>query len=150
MKSIISSLLLNLLLVCSFAHAQVTTATLGGTVTDEAGAALSDATVILRNDGTGWRRETKTDDNGSFTLSFLPPGRYSVNATQQGFTTTEIKDMALEVGAQLSLKISLIPLGFTESVTVTDASAIDTSPAVSTVINRQFVENLPMNGRSFQ
>ncbi|MBA3573163.1 MAG: carboxypeptidase regulatory-like domain-containing protein, partial [Pyrinomonadaceae bacterium] len=150
MKRIITSLFLGLLLGLSSAYSQGTTATLSGTVSDEDGAAVPDAIVTVRNDGIRWQRETTTNSAGDFTLSFLPPGRYAVKAARQGFLATEIKDMALEVGAQLSLKIALKPAGPAESVTVTAASAINTAPSVSTLINRQFVESLPMNGRSFQ
>ncbi|MBA3257577.1 MAG: TonB-dependent receptor [Pyrinomonadaceae bacterium] len=150
MKRIIASLFLGLLLGLSSAYSQGTTATLSGTVSDEDGAAVPDAIVTVRNDGIRWQRETTTNSAGDFTLSFLPPGRYAVKAARQGFLATEIKDMALEVGAQLSLKIALKPAGPAESVTVTAASAINTAPSVSTLINRQFVESLPMNGRSFQ
>ena len=149
-KKILGSLILGLVLGFSSAHAQGTTATLSGTVSDETGAAVSEASIFIRNESTGWQRETKTNGDGEFTLSFLPPGQYTVKATRRGFQETEIKNMILEVGAQLSFTVSLKASGPSESVTVTDAATINTAPAVSTVINRQFVENLPMNGRSFQ
>ncbi len=105
-KKILGSLILGLVLGLSSAHAQGTTATLSGTVLDEAGAAVSEAGIFIRNESTGWQRETETNVHGEFSLSFLPPGQYTVKATRRGFQETEIKNMILEVGAQLSFTVS--------------------------------------------
>ncbi|MBA3357020.1 MAG: TonB-dependent receptor [Pyrinomonadaceae bacterium] len=132
-------------------YAQGTSAVLNGTVVDEKGAVLPSAGVSVLNESTGLQREATSNSEGYFAVSFLPPGHYIVRVKREGFNSAEIKDLVLQVGDQRSLRISLSPAGPAESITVVDdASLVHTSPAVSTVIDRQFIENLPMNGRSFQ
>ncbi|MDQ3221353.1 MAG: TonB-dependent receptor [Pyrinomonadaceae bacterium] len=150
MNKIIGCLILGMGFCFVSIKAQGITATLSGMASDEARAAVPDAVITIRNENTGWQRDAKTNGDGEFTLSFLPPGQYTIQAARQGFQKTELKNLVLEVGAQLSLRLLLKAEGPSETVTVTDAAVISTAPAVSTVINRQFVENLPMNGRSFQ
>jgi len=98
MSKIIGSLIPGLLLGFAFARAQGTTATLSGTVSDQAGAAVPEAVITIQNESTGWQRETKTNSDGEFTLFFLPPARYTVKATRQGFLATEIKNMVWKWG----------------------------------------------------
>ncbi|MDQ3668510.1 MAG: TonB-dependent receptor [Acidobacteriota bacterium] len=151
MRRIFVSLMLLLLFGSPSIYAQGTTATLSGAVVDEKGAVLPDASVTVLNDSTGLQREATSSSEGYFTVSLLPPGHYIVKVKRQGFTPAEIKDLVLQVGDQRSIRIPLNPAGPAESVNVVDeTSPIQTSPAVSTLINRQFIENLPMNGRSFQ
>lgn len=150
-RRIASNVLLLLLFGIPAVYGQGTTATLSGTVLDEKGAVVPDVSVTILNDSIGLQRETTTSSEGSFTIALLPPGRYTVRARRQGFASAEIKDLVLQVGDQLDIKVPLSAAGPAESVNVADeTSPVQTSPAVSTVINRQFVENLPMNGRSFQ
>jgi hypothetical protein len=80
----------------------------------------------------------------------LPPGKYSVTATREGFAPVEIKDVVLNVNDQVAIKIHLSIDTISQSVQVVDAALINESPAVATTVDRQFVGNLPLNGRSFQ
>jgi Carboxypeptidase regulatory-like domain len=132
-------------------YAQGATATLGGTVVDEAGAVIPGVQLTLLNLSTALQRHAATDDTGSYILPLLPPGRYNVTAQRDGFTTVEIRNVALNTGDQLSLRIKLKVGEIGETVTVIeDASSIEQSAAVGTVVNRHFIEHLPLNGRSFQ
>jgi hypothetical protein len=132
-------------------RAQSATATLSGAVTDPAGANVAKATITLQNSGTGIKRATTTNSDGYFTLPLLPPGNYTLTVEQQGFATITNRDVILNVGDQRSLLIQLNVSGVAATVNVTDAaSLLNESPSVGTVVNRQFVENLPLNGRSFQ
>lgn len=131
---------------------QSTNATLSGTVTDSAGGAIPDASIDIVNDATGVQYATKTNKVGSYTISVLPPGQYRVQASKVGFKTIITPGVVLNVQSGLALNFSL-PIGATsESITVeAGSSAINTTDAsVSTVIDRKFVENVPLNGRSFQ
>jgi Carboxypeptidase regulatory-like domain/TonB dependent receptor/TonB-dependent Receptor Plug Domain len=133
------------------ALSQSATATLSGTVTDPSGANIASATVTLQNSGTGGKHTTTTNDEGLFTLPLLPPGNYTLTVMQTGFATTESRDLVLNVGDQRSLQIQLKVSGVAADVNVTsDVALLNESPSVGTVVNRQFVENLPLNGRSFQ
>src|SRR5437660_2589764 len=121
-----------------------------GTVLDPEGAVVTDVHIAVTNVETSLRREALTNKTGYLVMPLLSYGRYVVTAQRQGFATFEIKDVVLHVNDQLALKIQLKVGPISESVTVEGASLIQTeTAAVSTVVDHQFVENLPLNGRSF-
>jgi hypothetical protein len=136
------------LLTC---RAQSTTATLSGTVEDQNKAVVPSARVRVINLGTGLEREALTNDSGDFTIPLLPPSTYTVRVERDGFATVEISKVVLNIGDQKALRIELKTGPVTAMVKINaDAPLINESPAVGTVVDRQFVENLPLNGRSFQ
>jgi hypothetical protein len=138
-----------LLFPFAFASAQSATATLSGTVEDQNGAVVPGATVTVKNPNTGLNRQTTTNDAGYFTVALLTPGTYTVRAQHDGFKIVQI-DIVLNVGDQKALQIQLPTGDVKEVVNVTgEAPLISESPAVGTVVDRQFVANLPLNGRSF-
>jgi hypothetical protein len=129
---------------------QSATATLSGTAADEKGALVSGVAVAITSGATGFRRQTVTNSDGYFVIPLLPPDRYTVTAQHQGFATIEFKDLVLNVNDQRSLRIELKVGQVSESITVESSQLVKSeSAAVSTLIDRQFVENLPLNGRSF-
>jgi hypothetical protein len=133
------------------ARAQSAAATLSGVVVDETGAVVPDVSVTVLNRATGWQRVETTSREGAFTVPLLPAGRYVVRAQRDGFTPLEVRDVALNVNDEIVLRLQLKVAEVGESVTVVaEPSRLRTSPAVATVIDRQFVENLPLNGRTFQ
>lgn len=133
------------------ARAQSATATLSGTVVDESGAFLPSVNITLLNLSTALQRHATTDDQGSYVVPLLPPGRYNVTAQHDGFTTIEIRNVVLNTGDQLDLRVKLKVGEIGESVMIIeDASGVQQSAGLATVVNRNFVENLPLNGRSFQ
>jgi hypothetical protein len=131
--------------------AQSSTATLSGTVTDPNNAVVPGAHVTATNNGTGLKREATTSGSGTFTIPLLPPSTYTVLIENQGFTPAQINDVVLNVGDNVALNIQLKigQVGATVDVK-NEAPLINESGAVGTVVDRQFVENIPLNGRSFQ
>lgn len=130
---------------------QSTSATLSGIVEDQNGAIVPGATVTAENKATGLKRQATTNDEGQFTIPLLPPSTYTVTAQAQGFSPVQVSNVILNVGDNKSLQIPLKAGNITEMVKITaDAPLINESPAVGTVVDRQFVGNLPLNGRSFQ
>jgi len=122
---------------------------LSGSVVDENGAVVAGVNVTSKNVDTGLERQVTTNREGYFAMPPLPPGRYAVIAEHIGFGTVEIKVIVLNVNDQRALKIQLNIGEIKEAVTVEGAPVVQTeSAAVSTVVDRQFVENLPLNGRS--
>jgi hypothetical protein len=120
-------------------------------VMDEAGAVIPAVNLTLLNLSTALQRHATTDDEGSYIVPLLPPGHYNVTAQRDGFTTVEIRNVVLNTGDQLALRIKLKVAEIGESViVVNDPSSIQQSAAIGTVVDRRFVENLPLNGRSFQ
>jgi len=132
--------------------AQSASATLSGTVMDQDGAVVPGVNIAVISIAQGFQRSTTTSDEGIFVVPLLPPGNYTVKAEHEGFTTAEVRDVILNVNDQRAIKISLTVGDLaSQTVQVLDTPPlIDESPSVGTTIDRQFVANLPLNGRSFQ
>lgn len=144
------ALALVLLFCCAPATAQSSSATLSGIVIDEAGAVVPAVEITVFNLDTALLRHGVTNDTGSFVIPVLPPARYTVTVQRPGFTPVD-RNVTLNTGDQLSLRIKLKVGQIGESVTtIAEFSEVRNSPSVSTVIDRDFVANLPLNGRSFQ
>lgn len=134
------------------AFAQSPNGNINGLVSDPTNAAVADAEIVAANDVTGVQYTTKTNSEGMYVLPNLPPGPYRLQVSKIGFKTLIKPDITLNVQDSLSINFTLLVGAFHEIVTVEGgAPLVNTeSAAVSTVVDRQFAENLPMNGRSFQ
>lgn len=133
------------------AYGQSSVASLSGQVTDQDGAIVPGAAVMIVNPSTGFTREVTTNDQGSFTVPFLPPATYTITVRREGFAPIEVKNVVLNVGDQKTLQIQLKAGDVNATVNVDmQASTVSTDGGVSTVVNRQFVANMPLNGRTLQ
>ena len=116
----------------SAVHAQATTGTISGAVTDESKAVLPGVTIVVRNMETGATRQLVTDERGGFRALNLPPGIYSVTAELSGFTSAKRENLTLEIGREVSADLSLKVGAISENVTVEGAATnIDLSSAVA-------------------
>src|SRR5205807_2576522 len=84
------------LLLSATALAQ-STATLKGTVTDPKGAVIPGATVVVRNQATSLERTAQTDSEGNYQIAALPVGAYRVDVRAQGFQSTAVTGLTIEV-----------------------------------------------------
>src|SRR6266404_8516842 len=139
-----------ILLVHTIAYAD-TNATVSGLVTDPHGRVVVDTAIVLTNVNTGIAYRTKTNGEGIYRLNGLQPGIYRANVSKDGFKSVVKADIELHVQDQLSINFALQLGSVMETITVeAGAPLVNTTDAsVSTVIDRKFVENLPLNGRSF-
>ncbi len=98
------------------------------------------------------QRVAVASSEGVYSIPFLAPGKYTVEVRSTGFQTARQTGIKLDVGQSAQVNVFLQLGSVEQSVTVDTASALvnTDSATVSTVVNRQFVENLPLNGRSFQ
>jgi hypothetical protein len=146
-------LLLSLLLcLATPGRGQMNTATVMGVVQDSSKSSIPDAKLKLVNIQTGSENDTTTNTEGSFLLPAVIPGNYTLQIERKGFATTQLTGLVLSVGDSRNLLIRLKVGSIRESVTV-DASGLTlntTDGSVSTVVDRSFVANVPLNGRSFQ
>ena len=143
--------LLGLVSVTTSSYAQATTATLTIVLEDPKGALVPNADIVLSNIGQGTKRSGTTNSEGTVVFVLIPPGTYSLTITATGFAPREVKPIVLNVNDQRELRVPLTLGALTQTVEIVDgASLINESPAIGTTINRQFVENIPTNGRSFQ
>ena len=127
------------------------TSSLQGTVTDEKGGVVPNATITVRNLATTSERVTHTDEAGNYQLPALPAGSYHVEVRAQGFGTQIVDSLNLEVARQ-SVKDFQLKVGdINQQVTVTaDTSLIESATtSVGMVINQRTVQEIPLNGRHF-
>ena len=145
--------LLACLLFCSVpVLAQYTTASLGGSVTDESGALVPDARVTVRNVDTGFTQNTSSDTTGAFLFARLPIGRYELRVEKEGFPTYVQAGITLAVNQDATVNVPLKVGALSERVTVeANAELVVTRTATtSQLIDRQRVAELPLNGRLAQ
>src|SRR6202521_837809 len=131
-------------------HAQVTGATLSGTVTDASGAVIAGAQVSAKNTATDIAKDTMTDSAGLYTIANLPAGPYEVKVTAKGFNTA-VSKVTLAVGAQQTLNVPMKVGETSQTVQVTEAAPqIDlTSSTLTGQVESQTVLDLPLNGRDW-
>jgi hypothetical protein len=132
-------------------HAQEL-ASISGSVVDAQGAAMAGTVVTIVDVSKNFKREVMTNEKGEFSVPELQPGHYTVHVQKEGFQVTEIHDITLNVSEHRVLRVSMTVGSVTQSVEV-NGNIVDintTDASVSTVVDRQFAENLPLNGRTFQ
>lgn len=133
-------------------RAQSTNASLTGRITDPSKALIVDAKIAAVSVGTNSRYETRSSGSGEYYLTNLPPSMYRIEVEKAGFKKLVRPDVVLHVQDTIEIDFEM-PVGVTaDSITVEGgAPLVNTESAtVSTVIDRRFVENMPLNGRSFQ
>ena len=150
--SIIICLSLAGLFVAPFtAMAQITTATIIGTVADPSGAPVPSARVTARNTETGLTRTVTTGEDGSYRIDFLPIGNYAVEVTAtSGFKKGFRDGIVLHVNDTLRVDLPLEVGSVSEQVTVTTtAPEINTStPEIGRTVQSREIENLPLVERN--
>jgi len=131
--------------------AQVDTGAILGTVTDQTGAVVVGATVTLTNEGTGATLSLSTGSDGSYKFTPVKIGNYTVSATAKGFEKTELRHIVVNIGAQVVEDLTLKPGAVSETVEVSAAVPLMQSQdaSVGQVVDRQTVDDLPLNGRNF-
>lgn len=142
------------LLIFSGSIAFAQNSSLSGIVADPSGAVVPGAVITLTDVSKGSSQQTKTNRAGFYSLPFVPPGNYSMTVEATGFKRLERTDISVETARVLALNVHL-QLGETsELITVNGsngmANTTNDSPAVALTVPREFVENVPLNGRSFQ
>src|SRR5579872_1271504 len=122
-----------------------------GTVTDQSGAIVVNATVTITNDGTNISQTSKSNEHGEYFFTGLRPATYTIKAQVSGFQLTERKNVVLQVDQQTTVDFVLHPLSVNETVEVTQsAPLLDTESAtLGTDISSEYVHELPLNNRSF-
>ena len=134
------------------AYAQTDSARISGSVTDSSGALIPEAKVRLVDVDRGSASEVPTGRDGSYNLPNVRPGRYRLEVEKTGFKPLHLTGITVNVQDNLERNCKLDVGPASEAITVeADALNVNTTDAtVSTVVDRGFAENLPLNGRSFQ
>lgn len=131
------------------ALAQITSATIVGTIKDTTGAVLPGAEIVLTNVATGITRTNISDDEGRYTASSLSIGTYEVSAGLPGFQTSVRSGITLTTGREAVIDFTLSLGEITERVTVTGEAALveTTSGSLGGLVDKQTIMELPLNGR---
>jgi hypothetical protein len=130
--------------------AQTETGSIAGQVRDPQGAAVVGADVTVTNSATGVAVTAKTNETGNFFVPSLRPAHYKIAVKAAGFKESDL-DVEVHVQDRLSEVMTLALGSGAETVNVNGSSEqVDTSTAVATEVSQAFIENMPLNGRSFQ
>ncbi len=136
----------------TFLAGQANISSVEGIVEDSTGARVPEANVKLVNGVTGAENRSTTNQDGLFALPGIFPGPYTLEIARYGFATVHISGLTLTSGETRNLLIRLKIGSVTESVQI-EASAItvnNVDASVTTIVDREFVANFPLNGRSFE
>src|SRR2546422_3320863 len=105
---------------------QITTGTIQGAVTDANGAVLPGANVEIKNLDTNLSKTLTTDEGGRFVALALPPGRYTITISKQGFATAVSENLDLTGGQALQLPVGMKGSQVEKRVTLTSSPTVDT------------------------
>ena len=139
-------------LLCAGVLAQnIATANLRGVVRDQNGAVLQNAKVTARLAAQNLERTTQSNNTGEYVLLNLPPGSYTIQVEAPGFAKLLQNQVVLTLGQDAELPVNMKVAAATEEVTVeSTAELIETQrSSESTTIDRERIENLPINGRNY-
>jgi hypothetical protein len=132
-------------------QAQVDTGTILGTVHDNSGALVPNATVTARSEGTGFSKTTTTSSSGNYVLTPLKIGKYTIEVESPGFKKELRTGLELNIQQQLVADFNLQVGDVTSQVEVSAAAPIlqTESGSVGQVINSHVINDLPLNGRNY-
>jgi hypothetical protein len=142
---------ITLVLFINTAPGQSANGTVSGIVLDPSGGVIAGADVLIVNDATAVQYPGKTNSEGYYVVPNIAPGTYRIQVSNSGFKTIVKPDIVIHVEDALAINFTL-PIGAASEIVTVEGGAplINTENAsVGTVIDRNFVENLPLNGRSF-
>ena len=128
----------------------VLTGALSGRITDQSGAVVAGASVVVQNLGTGVKQPTATNHAGLYRFPALTPGSYSITASLKGFRDTQsLMQVLIGNTASQDIKLQVGASGDTVKVSGTAPLLRPAESSASTVMQRSFIEELPLNGRRY-
>src|SRR5881409_1991599 len=131
--------------------AQISTATILGTVKDTSGALVPGVSITVKHTERGLTRSVVSGERGAYTVALLPVGAYELTTTMPGFKQAVRSGINLVVGQEAVVDLTLEVGANAEQVTVTEEAPLvnTTTSSTSGVITEQQIKELPLNGRSF-
>jgi len=150
-----SRLLLATLVLALFpapSSAQSTAGRILGTLTDQSGAAVAGATVVVTDVERGTARTLTTDPSGAYVAADLQPGTYKIRVEAKGFKTVERPSVPIEVATDVRADFTLTPGQVNETVTISEEVPLvnTTSATLGGTLSNQEINDLPLNGRNYQ
>ncbi len=148
-----SSTFLTLLFCAASAWAQLSTTTqVNGAITDTSGAVVPDAAITALDNDTQVASTTRSNADGTYVITGLPAGVYTITVTKQGFQSFKASQLVLHPATVSTVNATLNPgqVGTEISVVATAAEVQTTTAEVSNLVSQNQIETLPLNGRNFQ
>ncbi|MGP0018060.1 MAG: carboxypeptidase regulatory-like domain-containing protein [Candidatus Sulfotelmatobacter sp.] len=141
-----------LFLLAASAVAQTTAGRILGTVTDQSGAAVGGATVVVTDVQRGISRTLTTDDSGGYVAPELLPGTYKVHVEAKGFKTSERPNIGVEVATDVRVDFALQPGQVSQVVVVEESVPLvnTTSSTLGGTLSNQEINDLPLSGRNYE
>jgi len=142
---------LGLLLAALPLFSQGNTGRILGSITDQSGGAIADATVTITDVQRGVTRTLTTDGEGEYAAPNLIPGTYKVRAEFKGFQAVERPNILLQVGQDVRVDVALQPGEISQTITITEATPMmeTTNATLGGTLNNQTINDLPLNGRDY-
>lgn len=138
--------LVSIVLLCNVSlRAQLTSGNIAGTVTDQSGAAVPNATVVAKNTATGVETSATSTSSGSYRIPNLLPGKYDLTTTGAGFTKGTVTGIAVQINSTVTTNIELSVGTSSTTVNVSEsAAAVDTTTAqIQTNFESKQLTDLP-------
>ena len=131
---------------------QTTMGRILGTVSDQSGANVAGAAVVVTDVQRGTTRAVATDDSGNYIAPQLQPGVYKVRAEAKGFKTVERVNIVLEVAQDVRVDITLSTGQVSETVIVSEEVPLvnTTSSTLGGTLSNAEINDLPLNGRNYE
>jgi hypothetical protein len=131
--------------------AQIDTGAIVGTVTDQSGASIPKASIVVTNESTGVVRNTQTNESGQYQVTALIPGRYAVKASASGFGSELRGGIQIDVQSRPAIDFALKVGHATQTIEVSSVTPVlQTQTAdVGAVVQQQQINDLPLNGRRY-
>jgi Carboxypeptidase regulatory-like domain len=140
------------LLLCLPAFSQGSSGRILGTITDQSGGVIADATVTVVDVDRGVSRTLTTDDAGAYNAPNLTPGNYTVRVEAKGFKKLQRSGVGIEVGHEIRVDLTLQPGDVSQTVTVTESVPLveTTNATMGGTLENADIVDLPLNGRDYQ
>ncbi len=139
------AILVGVLCLASLATAQIRSGVITGTVTDATGAIVPNARVTVTNQDTGVSQQTQSNQVGEYTVPYLPPGRYTIEAQLEGFDTRRVTDIVLGTATTVRTNVTLSPGAVATSIEVAaSATVLQTETSVvQGSVNESIISTVP-------
>jgi hypothetical protein len=141
-----------LILFSASALAQSTAGRVLGTLTDQSGAAVPGATIVVTDIQRGLSRTVSTDDSGDYAAPDLQPGTYKIHVEAKGFKAAERPNVQIEVATDVRADFILQPGQVSETVTINEDIPLlnTTSATLGGTLSNKEINDLPLNGRNYE
>jgi hypothetical protein len=133
------------------AQVAVTSGAVRGVVSDSSGAVVASASVALISRSSGQSLSRTSNSAGIFAFPSQPVGLYALEITAPGFRREIVEPVLVQIGQTTSVNVRLQPGAASEAITVSGESPLlrTEDSDLSSVVNRELLDELPLSGRRF-